>query len=393
MTARARLVLATFLCLVPVTLMVPGLHELVGIRYSAGDREAHWFMSVNMLAGMLAVPLVLRAVKRSGGNAARWAAVALAVDALAFVGMAWAPSLAWLMTFRVLDGMAHLPAITLLMVSGSRLHGAARGGTMGSLASSIMVGVAVGSPLGGRLVGGGPAVVYLTGAALLVLGALVVGTVSVPAATHPARDRYRWRRTPETWIPLGYAFLDRFSVGVFVSTFTLYLTHVAGLAPAQRGALVALFMGPFALLCYPVGRLADTRGWFAPLVVGNVLFGITFATYGMVPVAWLPVVMVASGVFSALMFAPSLLLVAELSHRGAGDGLFGAFQMAGSLGFLLGPMAGGILVSATRNALGEPAYASIFAGVGALTLVMAVLTLRAFPARHRAVAPALPTSR
>ena len=57
---RARLVypLAMFLALVPVTLLVPGLYELVVVRHGGSQSAAHGFMTVNMIAGMLAVPLL-----------------------------------------------------------------------------------------------------------------------------------------------------------------------------------------------------------------------------------------------------------------------------------------------------------------------------------------------
>ncbi|MGQ0649567.1 MAG: MFS transporter [Gemmatimonadaceae bacterium] len=374
MTSRALIALATFLCLVPVTLLVPGLHELVVLAHGGTEGDAHAFMTVNLIAGMVTVPLAMRALRRCSADVRHWAAVALVVDAAAFAGMAIAPSLGVLYAFRVLDGAVHLPAITLLMVASNRLSGEGRGGALGALASAIMIGVAVGSPLGGWLVQGGPVLVYLVGSALLMLAALVVTRVQ-PIGAGPAESgsRYSWnRRIAATWVPLGYAFMDRFSIGIFVSTFTLYLTNMMGLTPLQRGVLIALFMLPFAILCYPAGRLADRVGWFAPLLTGNILFGLVFASYGYVPRNWLPAVMVASGVFSALMFAPNLLLISDLAKRGHGEGLFGAFQVAGSLGFLTGPIVGGILVSVTRDGLGVPAYRAIFAGVGVLATLMAV---------------------
>ena len=87
---------------------------------------------------------------------------------------------------------------------------------------------------------------------------------------------------------------------------------------AQRGLLMSLFMVPFAALCWPVGRLADHLGWYALIIAGTVAFGLTFATYGVVPGALLPVSMVVSGVTSAMMFSPNLLLVSEFARRGAG---------------------------------------------------------------------------
>ena len=374
MSPRLLTALATFLALVPVTLLVPGLHELVVGAHGGSEGDAHAFMTVNMIAGMVAVPFAMRAV-RTGGRLRWWIVSALGIDAIAFLGMWLAPSLPVLFAFRVLDGASHLPAVTMLMVASNRLAGERRGGALGALATASMIGVAVGSPLGGWLVARAPGAVYVVGSALLVIAALVATRLrGIPAheSGAPRTPRYQWdRRSLATWIPLGYGFIDRFSIGIFVSTFTLYLTSVVGLSAPQRGMLIALFMLPFALLCYPAGRLADRIGWFAPMLTGNILFGIVFALYGVLPAVWLPAAMIASGIFSALMFTPNLLLISDLVRRGHGEGLFGAFQVAGSLGFLSGPIAGGILVSLTRDAAGVPAYREILAAVGSMAVLLA----------------------
>jgi MFS family permease len=279
-----------------------------------------------------------------------------------------------LFAFRALDGAVHLPAVTLLMVSANRLAGDRRGASLGALASALMLGITVGSPLGGRLVQAGDGLVYYVGAAVFVVaGAVALLAPSTDAgADAPRGSRYRWQwRRPESWIPLGYAFMDRFSIGIFVSTFTLFLAREHQVDPTGRGWLVALFMIPFAALCYPVGRLAERVGWFPLLVGGNVAFGLVYGAYGVTPIALMPVSMVLSGLASAFIFAPSLLLVSDLVRRGHGEGLFGIFQIAGSLGFLAGPLAGGILVAAT-GADGRPAYEVIFALVGLAELGLAL---------------------
>lgn len=376
---RPRLVLsvAMFLALVPVTLPVPGLNELVVEAHGGSEAAAHAFMTVNMLAGMVGVPLLMRRLHRVH-HLRRWLAAMFLIDAVAFAGMGRADTLAVLFAFRVLDGAVHLPAVTLLMVAANRTAGERRGASLGALASALMLGITVGSPLGGWLVQRGAGLLYDTGAAVFAVAALVC---AVLPATDPALGaprpgtRYRWLwRRPEGWPPLGYAFMDRFSIGVFVSTFTLFLARVHQLDPAARGLLVALFMVPFAALCYPVGRLAERVGWFPLLVGGNVAFGIVYGAYGFTPPALLPAVMVLSGVASAFIFAPSLLLVSDLVRRGHGEGLFGTFQLAGSLGFLAGPVAGGALVALTGRD-GRPAYEGIFAAVGIAELLLALGTV------------------
>ncbi|HYW50479.1 MAG TPA: MFS transporter, partial [Gemmatimonadaceae bacterium] len=329
---RLLIALATILTLVPVTLLVPGLRELVQVAHGGSATAAHAFMVVNMITGIVAVPLVMRLQRRSG-SVRQWVAALLMADALVFVAMRAAPSLTALFVLRGIDGALHLPAITLLMVAANRLAGPRRGGSLGLLGSSLMIGVAIGSPLGGRLIDRGAGLVYLTGAGVFVLAALMALGIRLPRdeqALVPRRE-YAWNRSISlAWIPLTYAFMDRFVIGVFVSTFTLFLGDVHRATGAQRGLLMALFLVPFALLCWPAGRLADRIGWYRPLVISNVLFGAVFAMYGRVPFALLPMLMVLSGVLSALMFAPNLLLTSEVAQQ-AGDGVFGAFQIAGSV--------------------------------------------------------------
>lgn len=373
--ARRAIALATFLTLVPITLIVPGLNELVIVALHGTRADAHAFAAVNMATGIIGVPVVL-ALFRRRPNLRAWLFAALLVDACAFIGMYTAGSVPTLLAWRALDGFAHLPAVTLLMVAANRLAGEKRGATLGLVASSLMIGVAVGSPLGGWLAMQSPAAVYFTGAALLVVAALaslIIPRLPVDTALG-AGHRYDWnRRSFAAWMPLAFGFIDRFTVGVFVSTFTLYLSEVQRITPSQRGLLMSLFMLPFALLCWPVGRLADRVGWYALIISGTIGFGLTFATYGLVPGALLPVMMVVSGLTSAMMFSPNLLLVSEFARRGAGEGLFGTFQIAGSFGFLFGPVAGGIAVEVTRQRTGVPAYDAIFIGVGASVVVLGLI--------------------
>lgn len=370
---RLLIALATILTLIPVTLLVPGLRELVQVAHGGSPAAAHAFMTVNMLAGIIAVPIVMR-LQRQFGSLRVWVFALLATDAVVFLLMRSASSLSSLLTLRALDGALHLPAITLLMVAANRLAGERRGGSLGLLGSSLMIGVAIGSPLGGRLVDRSPMLVYTVGAAVFVMAALVsLGiTLSHEVQLRTPSRKYAWNTHVQlAWVPLTYAFMDRFVIGVFVSTFTLFLSDVHAATGAQRGTLMALFLVPFALLCWPAGRLADRVGWYRPLVISNVLFGVVFAMYGRVSFATLPLLMVLSGVLSALMFSPNLLLTSEVARR-AGDGVFGAFQIAGSVGFLIGPALGGVLVSTLRDPAGVVNYNQIFTLVGALEVVLAL---------------------
>ncbi len=375
--ALGAIALATFLTLVPITLLVPGLTELVVDTHGGTRFQAHLFVSLNQFTGVFAVPVAL-ALHRRWPATRRWMVSLLLLDAVAFLGMRFAPSLAALFAWRALDGIAHLPAVTFLMISANRVGGERRGASLGLVASALMVGVGVGAPLGGILIDRAPLSVYGVGAALLVLAA--AASSAVPQSAAPPRDpeaRYRWDRSAlVSWMPLAYGFADRFLIGVFVSSFTLFLTEVHGVGAASRGMLMSLFLLPFALFCWPAGRYADRVGWFGPLIFANIAFGLVYSTYGLLPLGWLPAAMVASGLLSALMFSPSLALVGDLARRGAGEGLFGSFQVAGSFGFLAGPLVGGTLVELLRDASGTPRWAVIFASVGLALSMLGLVSAR-----------------
>ncbi len=375
--ALRAIALATFLTLVPITLLVPGLTELVVDAHGGTRFQAHFFVSLNQLTGIIAVPFAMKWHRRFP-DTRRWILGLLAVDAIAFLGMGAADSLGMLYAWRAVDGVAHLPAVTFLMIAANRAGGARRGASLGIVASALMVGVGVGAPLGGVLVDRAVHLVYPVGAVLLGVAAL--SALAIPAAAitgEASRSRYAWDRTKvASWMPLAYGFADRFLIGVFVSSFTLFLTEVHAVSAATRGMLMSLFLLPFAALCWPAGRLADRVGWYAPIVTANILFGIVYASYGLLPFDLLPIAMVASGVLSALMFSPSLVLVSEFARRGAGEGLFGVFQVAGSFGFLFGPLAGGLLVETLRRADGEPAWAMIFGVVGAMLVGLGLVSWR-----------------
>jgi MFS family permease len=385
--ARASLALATFLTLLPVTLPVPGLAELV-IGGRGGTRfDAHLFMALNMASGVLAIPVVLR-LARGGRYLKRWVAGLLAADAVAFLLMALSRSPGELLAARLVDGAFHLPAITLLMIWANRAAGERRGAVLGLIASATMAGIAVGAPLGGWLVtiGGANTVLRVAVGLLLLAAAACARAAPPPVSVAPANPRcYRWdHRVKEAWAPLALGFMERFTIGVFVSTFTLYLAEVRGVGPGTRGLLMSLFLVPFAVLCYPAGAVTDRVGWFRPLVAAHLGFGLVYAAYGVVPVPALAAIMVVSGILSAFMYTPTLVVVGDLARQGAGEGLFGALQVAGSVGFLAGPVVGGVLVELARSGHQQPAYPVIFAAVGALQIAVAAgAAFALYPRAHR----------
>jgi MFS family permease len=377
-----RVATATFLLMLPVTLIVPGLKETVADRYRASVFWTHVFMSVNLIAAVLAAPLIAFACDRVRSRAGL-AAAALVFQAGLFLWMAATPHLTVLLFLRGVEGAMHATALASLMALAA--EGAAperRGRTMGLIGACMMFGTATGTRLGGLVSSSGAEYVF-PAAAVASLMAAVFAAVCPGSLVHSPAGRQTLaglatllRERSGLLGVYAYAFVDRFCVGVIVSTFVLFLAGVHDLSADARSRLLALFMVPFALLVYPAGRLVDRVGSVWPLTAGSAAFGLIFGSYGFVPAAWLWGLMVISGVVSALMFAPTLSLCAEQTPPGQRGAAFAGFNAAGSIGFLSGPLAGGAVVAALTPGWGAwGAYCAAFVVAGASQLLCVAVTL------------------
>jgi MFS family permease len=254
------------------------------------------------------------------------------------------------------------------------------GAVMGLVGAALGLGVASGAPLGGFIgqYWGADWVLHtgfwlLSGLTLCAALLLRDGPVRQANATLAAL----LRALPENrrlLLPYTFAFVDRLTVGFIVSTLSLYLSSVIGLQAAAIGLMMALFLVPFSLLTYPAGVLSRHWNPLLMMLAGSAAYGITliaigFSTPGMIP--WL---MFTGGVVASLMYAPSLVLVAEMSrpeHKGLA---MSGFNFAGSLGFVLGPLAGGALV-VLFGTTALPAYPMAFLVIGGLEVICALAFL------------------
>lgn len=394
-SATRRLVLTLafvlFLTMLPVTMLVPVLRELVTTRFHGSTFWTHAFMSINLVGGLVAAPFGAWLADRHWGRRPVFI-FAAALDAtllgLMYACARWQPSLSLLLTLRFLEGAAHLTSLSTLMALAGDWSGPGRGGrVMGVIGAALIFGTAFGTPLGGRIGQENPAFVLLLGAIICVVAAMLgLRLHEAPSRRTPASlsdTLLLLNRCPRLTTAYLFGFIERLCVGVIVSTFILYLGEVHRLEPARKGLLMALFLFPFAILCYPMGRLTDRWGRAIPMAVGGIAFGLVYALYGMVSGPWLVMLMLLSGVLSAVMFAPNLAMCADLAPPDQKAAAFAGFNMAGSLGFLCGPLLGGTLMSALAPRLGAvAAYQTTFAITGAIVVLCAagslprLLTLR-----------------
>ncbi|HEM46934.1 MAG TPA: MFS transporter, partial [Alphaproteobacteria bacterium] len=237
----------------------------------------------------------------------------------------------------------------LLSLASTSVPDAHRGRALGLVGAGLLLGVAIGAPIGGRLGASDPMrplVVggfVVLGAAALAAWVLREGAAEVEGRASAAGLRVALREQGRLVIPLLFAFADRFTVGFYTTTFSLYLSRVHGADPPRIGLLIAAFMLPFALLSYPFGWLSERTSRVALLGVGSVVYGIGTASLVLWPPEALPLVMAAIGISAAVMFVPTMLLTTEYASESLRSTAMAAFNAAGSLGFIVGPLVGGFV--------------------------------------------------
>jgi MFS family permease len=253
---------------------------------------------------------------------------------------------------------------------------------MGTLGGGLTLGVALGAMAGGFLGRSDPLRPLHVGAAVAALAALVAWrALAEPAAggeQRPtlARMRAALRANPGLLAPLAFSFVDRFTVGFYTTTLSLYLSRIHALSAPHIGILIFVFMLPFAALSYPFGRLAERRSPVWMLCGGSVAYGVGTACLPLAPVEALPALMAAIGVTAAVMFVPSLVVTNDLAPAEIRGTALGAFNAAGSLGFIVGPLTGGLVSESVAAAAGwEAGYRAAFALAGASQLLCVALAL------------------
>jgi MFS family permease len=248
----------------------------------------------------------------------------------------------------------------------------------------MMLGVALGAPLGGVLGSPDPLLPLRVGGGLLLAAAGLAAWVARDDASAGAeRPGLReigaaLRAHPRLALPLIFAFADRFTVGFFTTTFSLYLRRIYDLPASRIGIAIFVFMLPFALLSYPFGRIAERRSPLALLCVGSLLYGVGTAAVGFTAPPALYALMFGIGVTAAVMFVPSMLLTARVAPDTIRATALGAFNAAGSLGFILGPLAGGAIsqaVAADAGWLSGYRAAFVVAGLSEVLCVVIALPL------------------
>jgi len=328
-----------------LTLVVAGLKEFVIDELGGTVGDATLFFSIETAAYILFAPLWGLVSDRTGRRKAL-IVTGFALSAAIYALYQLVDSVPVLLALRFVQGACSVMGwsiVMALLLDGPEERRSGR--YMGLMGAALILGVGVGAPVGGYLTRWLGARAPLNGAAIL-FALLAVAALWLREPTE-LRGGVRLRRivaalaeTPRLLLPMLCHFVDRLAVGLFVVVFPLYLDTLGAGDAAVRGRYLALFLLPFALLQVFTGRMAEKTGPYRPLIFGSLAYGVVLTTVGYADLYLLWPVMIALGVFAAVMFPPAMLLTAQLAAPENRASAMGGFNLAGSLGFAVGPLVG-----------------------------------------------------
>ena len=333
-----------------LTLVVAGLKEFIIGELGGTVTDASLFFSVETFSYILFAPLWGIASDRLGRRRP-FVIVGFLLSALVYASYVLVHSVPTLLVLRFFQGACAVMGWSLVMTMVIDQPGGQRGRNMGLMGAALIFGVALGAPVGGYLTRWhGPRAPLVAAAVLFALLALSALALAEPArhtrGPRVAEILTALRSRPRLLLPLTFHFVDRLAVGLFVVIFPLYVDSLGAADPAVRGRYLALFLLPFAMFQYFTGKLAERTGPYRPLLVGSLLYGMLLCAVGyseLFPLWW---VMIGLGLFAAVMSPPAILLTSQLSDPAARGSAMGGFNLAGSLGFALGPLLGGAVYAA-----------------------------------------------
>lgn len=333
----------------------------------------HAFAVAGMLGAAIGAPLLVRAAERRGVVQQACAALALLSAALllACTLPLGAPAL---LAVRAAEGAAHVAALSLLLGFAAGARGDDEGrGDVALAGFGMMAALAVGPAIGGALLRRAPAAPFFAAAAAAV--AVVAGATILPrrAPRAEARPSIRvWGRLladQRLAVPMALAFAERFGIGCFVVTFSLYAHHVLRLDDAHTAAGYSVMLVPFAAATYPVARAVRAARRPAVIAVGTVLYAVAIAAVGWTSDLALAAVLVVAGIASALIYGPSLCCVAAAGDGAVKASAMALYHAAGSLGMMIGLASAGVLSALLAGAAEVDRYRAVFALAGAAQIV------------------------
>jgi MFS family permease len=258
--------------------------------------------------------------------------------------------------------------------------GSQRGRASGLFSGGFLLGGISGPALGGLVAAWSLRAPFFIYGLLLVVPAVLAAVVlrrapirRRPAGQPPVRmlaalgDAVRsrtWRAAASANLADGFAALGM--RGALVPLFVREVLHRSALWTGIGFLLFAALNGA-ALI--PGGRLADSVGRRPVIVAGCAVSAIGMAMLAVLPGPWAFLAALAvAGFGSGLLDVAPAAMIGDIIDRGGGT-LVASYQMAGDVGSVTGPVAGGILVDSASYGAAFGLAAAVLGGAALLGLL------------------------
>ncbi|HKP54056.1 MAG TPA: MFS transporter [Chloroflexia bacterium] len=352
------LVIAMFVAMMVLTLPVAQLDRFVsrllpdgGADLALENTAKGFFQTAHFLA-YIPFAFIWGALSDRSGKRKPILLIGMSGQAVMYFLIPFIDNIWLLYAVRFIEGTFGIAVVSMLMTMALDIAPPARRGmTLGIFTMGMLLGNAAGTPLGGSLSKLDLAYPFWLGTVLLaVISTIIFFLVKEPGAQTRAYSFRRalaaFREQPRLIIPYAFSFLDRLTVGFFISTFLLLVKEVYSLDAAQAGAYLGIFLGCFALFSPLGGILSDRLGRAKPMLLGTAIYGVTLLLIGRVAPEMLYAVMAIGGLSGAILYPPSIALVGDYASPGQRGVAMGGFNLAGSTGFAIGPILFGLIADA-----------------------------------------------
>jgi DHA1 family solute carrier family 18 vesicular amine transporter 1/2 len=270
------------------------------------------------------------------------------VLSLASLMMAFSNSIWMLIMARALQGLASASAWVAsqpLVAGGSGEGGEVNSREMSVVTIAAGVGVIVGPLLGG--VGSLETPFFINAALAFFLGLIALVFLTRRGTGSPEKKQGFLGLLKQKGILVACLaiFFSCACFGIMELLLPLYLDRL-GYVKIYIGILFGIFSVLYVASQPLISRWIDRKGGYVPIYIGSLGLCIGMAVVvQMAGFVSFSVIMSFLGVFSGMLFLSSMFVVGQESKEGQRGSAYALWNLAFSLGYLIGPVAGGNLSS------------------------------------------------
>lgn len=367
-------------------MIVPVFKDIIKDKLGGNNLMVSYFMSVAMLGSFLFSPIAGYFSDMAGNR--KWFITVFAfLDGLFFLLLPFTRDLLTLQILRFLEGASHIFVIGLLLsLVADRENDPdspyfKKGFLLGISGMVLSLGVGLGSPLGvlGRKNPDLP--FFLAGCLMLVVGVISFIFLSDYEFHYTKKFGFSewlsaYRENKYLTIPYLYNFIDRFTVGFFVTSFNIHLRETLGFSSGKVGLYLSSVLLPMSLLALPFAIFSRRTGAPLLMMVGSLIYGIFLALAGsLTDPNLLLVVLILCGTGAGIMFVPSMIQAMSMVPREFNATVMSGFTGVGSIGFMLGPIVSVLVMEALESAGNPQPFATTSIIFGSLEILVVFFTL------------------